>query len=164
MSMQTFVQEGGPCTTLEICCPFLDELLYHRHPGRLTCMATSFDCQQPKAGGAVNDISKLHNQLLPALIFSVTTVPAVPAASLHPSCQLTSPADSPSVSCRKGTTTSVHEIRMDRTNEHVKCLLLSREKGFNHSLLHRTSWLPSQQPFGSPSQTHTGWVSLTGGV
>lgn len=94
MSMQTFLQEGGPRTTPEIHCPFLDELLYHRHPGHLTCMVTSLDCQQSKAGGAVNNFSKVHNQLLPALIFSIATVPAVQAASLHPSCQLTGPADS----------------------------------------------------------------------
>lgn len=94
MSMQTFLQEGGPRTMPEFHRPFLDELLYHRHPRCLTCMVTSLDCQQSKAGGAANNISKVPNQLLPALIFSIATVPAVPAASSHPSCQLTSPADS----------------------------------------------------------------------
>lgn len=77
------------------------------------------------------------------------------------------PLTPPSLSYRKGTTTSVQGSRTDRRNKCVKCLLPSREKGFNRSLLHRTSWLPSQQSqqsFASPSQTQRGWVSLTGRV
>lgn len=54
MSMQTFLQAGGLHTTAEISCPFLNELLHHKHPGHLTCMLTLLDCQQSKAGGAVN--------------------------------------------------------------------------------------------------------------
>lgn len=54
MSMQTFLQEGVFHTMAKISCPFLNELLHHKHPEHLTCMGTLLDSQQSKAGGAVN--------------------------------------------------------------------------------------------------------------
>lgn len=85
----------------------------------------------------------------------------------NPAVNSQAPLTPPSLSCRKRTTTSVQGNRIGRRNEHIKCLLQSRDKRFNHSLLHRTSWLPSQkslQSFVSPSQIQMAWVTLPGGV
>lgn len=139
---------------VETSCPFLYEMLYHKHPEHLTCMGT---LALPAAKSWRSSEPKMHNQVLPTLIFSSVTVPVVLEASLDLRCLFITPSlIHPSLSCRKGT-------QNDWRNEHIKCLVPSSKRGLNSSLFHRTSWLcyqPSQQPF--PDLDRLGVIDMWG--